>query len=60
MRADVKNLEYLENGNVKVVWQDETAEEIPRMAWDELGKRDRHILALTRSHTLKSIGGSRL
>lgn len=41
MRADVENFEYLENGNVKVLWQDNTAQEIPRTAWEELQKRDR-------------------
>lgn len=40
-RADVKDFDYLENGNVKVVWQDDTAEEIPRPAWAELNKRSR-------------------
>ncbi len=39
-RADVSDFEYLENGNVKVSWQDNTAEEIPASAWRELQKRD--------------------
>lgn len=41
VRADVKDFDYLENGNVKVVWQDDTVDEIPRAAWDELQKRGR-------------------
>lgn len=41
IRAEVQDFEHLENGNVKVVWQDETAEEIPREAWEELNKRKR-------------------
>ena len=47
LRADVKDFSYLDNGNVKVVWQDETAEEIPLAAWKELQKhkkrRKRHL-----------------
>lgn len=41
VRAGVADFEYLENGNVKVSWQDNTAEEVPRAAWQELQKRDR-------------------
>lgn len=40
-RADVKDFDHLENGNVKVTWQDDTSEEIPEVAWVELNKRDR-------------------
>lgn len=40
-RADVKDFDYLKNGNVKVIWQDDKAEEIPLAAWEELNKRDR-------------------
>ncbi|MCU1614695.1 MAG: hypothetical protein JWO98_2235 [Frankiales bacterium] len=40
-RADVKDFSYLDNGNVKVSWQDNTVQEIPRAAWDELQKRER-------------------
>ena len=40
-RADVQGFDYLDNGNVKVTWQDNTAEEIPVVAWNELQKRDR-------------------
>lgn len=41
VRADVKDFEYLENGNVKVEWQDESADEVPREVWVELNKRKR-------------------
>lgn len=41
VRADVEDFEHLENGNVKVTWQDGTAEEVPKSAWDELSKRKR-------------------
>ncbi|MBL3689481.1 hypothetical protein D3226_05835 [Leucobacter chromiireducens subsp. chromiireducens] len=40
-RADVKDFDYLENGNVKVTWQDDTAQEVPAAAWEELQKRTR-------------------
>jgi len=40
-RAGVKDFDHLDNGNVKVVWQDETAQEIPVAAWEELQKRTR-------------------
>ncbi|MFS3128658.1 hypothetical protein ACLM5J_09660 [Nocardioides sp. Bht2] len=40
-RADVEDYDYLENGNVKVCWQDKTVQEIPRHAWDELQKQKR-------------------
>lgn len=38
-RAEVADFEDLGNGNVKVKWQDGTAQEIPRAAWEELNKR---------------------
>lgn len=41
VRADVADFTPLENGNVKVSWQDGTAQEVPRHAWDELQKRDK-------------------
>lgn len=40
-RAEVKDFDRLENGNVKVIWQDDTAQEIPAAAWNELQKRTR-------------------
>ena len=40
-RASVKDFDYLDNGKVKVVWQDDTVDEVPRAAWDELNKRKR-------------------
>lgn len=39
VRATVKDFGHLDNGNVKVIWQDDTAEEIPLAAWQELQKR---------------------
>jgi hypothetical protein len=39
VRAGVKDFDRLDNGMVKVVWQDDTAEEIPAAAWEELNKR---------------------
>ena len=36
MRADVSDFEYLDNDMVKVSFQDNTVEEVPRAAWDEL------------------------
>ena len=41
VRAGVKDFDYLENGNVKVVWQDDTSQEVPASAWAELQKRKR-------------------
>jgi hypothetical protein len=41
VRADVKDFTYLENGHVKVTWQDDTAEEVPAAAWKELQTRKR-------------------
>lgn len=38
VRAAPKDFEHLDNGNVKVVWQDDTVDEIPAMAWQELNK----------------------
>lgn len=40
-RADVSGFDHLENGNVKITWQDNTAQEVPRPVWDELQKRKR-------------------
>lgn len=40
-RAEPSGVEYLENGNVLVSWQDNTVQEIPQAAWRELNKRDR-------------------
>ncbi|QUW19990.1 hypothetical protein JSQ78_00395 [Agrococcus sp. Marseille-Q4369] len=40
-RAELKDYERLENGRVKVMWQDDTAQEIPAAAFDELQKRKR-------------------
>lgn len=39
IRADVKNVEFYNDGQVKVQWQDDTVDIIPRNAWDELNKR---------------------
>lgn len=41
MRADVEDFEYLENGNVKISWQDNTVNEVSKAVWDELNKRKR-------------------
>lgn len=41
VRADVRDFDHLENGNVKVEWQDDTVDEIPLPAWNELRKRKR-------------------
>lgn len=40
-RAEPREYEHLPNGNVKVYWQDDTVQEIPPMAWQELNKRDK-------------------
>ncbi|AMS03841.1 hypothetical protein SEA_BAXTERFOX_31 [Gordonia phage BaxterFox] len=40
-RAEVEDFEHLENGNVKISWQDNTVNEVPRAVWDELNKRKR-------------------
>jgi hypothetical protein len=37
----VQDFEHLDNGNVKITWQDDTAQEVPEKAWRELNKRDR-------------------
>lgn len=39
IRAEVKDFDYLENGNVKVAWQDDTVAEVPAPVWRELQKR---------------------
>lgn len=41
MRADVKDFVELDNGNMKVTWQDDTATEVPMPAWKELNKNKR-------------------
>ena len=41
MRADVQDFEHLENGNVKIAWQDGTVHEVSRAVWEELNKRKR-------------------
>ncbi len=41
LRADVEDFDYLDNGNVKVKWQDHTVDEVPEAAWEELKKRKR-------------------
>lgn len=40
-RAAPRDIEHLDNGNVKIFWQDDTVDEVPRAAWDELQKRDK-------------------
>ncbi|NKU55004.1 hypothetical protein GS881_15770 [Rhodococcus hoagii] len=40
-RADVADIDYLENGNVKITWQDNTVDEVSKAVWDELRKRKR-------------------
>lgn len=42
VRADVKSIERdKENGLVKIFWQDDTMDEVPVAAWEELNKRKR-------------------
>ncbi|GFG83337.1 hypothetical protein [Mycolicibacter algericus] len=41
LRADVKDFSYLDNGRVKINWQDDTVDEVPLAAWKELQKRGR-------------------
>lgn len=41
MRAEPENFEHLDNGNVKIQWQDKTVDEVPARAWEELQKRKR-------------------
>lgn len=41
MRADVKDISYLDNGNVKITWQDDTVNEVPAAVWRELNLRKR-------------------
>lgn len=41
VRAEVKDYSHQDNGMTKVIWQDNTVDEIPRAAWDELQKRKR-------------------
>lgn len=40
-RADVRDVEELSDGNMKVLWQDDTVDIIPQSAWVELNKRRR-------------------
>ncbi|WP_082481731.1 hypothetical protein [Rathayibacter sp. Leaf299] len=40
-RADVKDYEHLDNGQVKIIWQDDTVDEVPAKAWQELKVRKR-------------------
>lgn len=40
-RAEVKDFAYLDNGNVKISWQDDTAEEVSSAVWKELQKNKR-------------------
>lgn len=40
-RADVSDFDHLDNGNVKITWQDNTVNEVPRPVWEELQKRKR-------------------
>lgn len=41
MRADVSEFEYIDNGNVKITWQDNTVNEVSRAMWKELNTRKR-------------------
>lgn len=41
LRVDVADFDHLDNGNVKINWQDGTASEVPPEAWAELNKRKR-------------------
>ena len=41
VRATPKDFTDLPNGNVKVTWSDDTVDEVPRRAWEELNKRKR-------------------
>ena len=40
-RDQLKDFEYLDNGNVKVLWRDDTASELTPAVWEELNKRSR-------------------
>lgn len=40
-RADVNDIEFLDDRRVKVLWQDDTVDVIPLAAWEELNKRKR-------------------
>lgn len=39
MRAEVQDFDYLENGNVRIQWQDDTSQEVPLEVWNELNKQ---------------------
>lgn len=61
-RAEPSGVEYLDNGNVLVSWQDNTVQEIPQEAWHELNKRDRRrkkqlrqIMAPLSDHRVSSL-----
>ncbi|QDP97506.1 hypothetical protein FOE78_17715 [Microlunatus elymi] len=41
LRAHPNDYEYLDNGNVKVLWSDKTVDEVPAAAWDALQKEKR-------------------
>ncbi|CCH77745.1 conserved hypothetical protein [Nostocoides japonicum T1-X7] len=41
LRADVSDVDYLDNGKVKVKWQNDTVDEVPQPVWEELNKRKR-------------------
>lgn len=40
-RANVKGVDYLDNGNVLLSWSNDTVDEVPKEVWDELNKRKR-------------------
>lgn len=40
-RADVRDIDHLANGRVKVIWQDDTVDEIPIATWEQLNKQKR-------------------
>ena len=50
MRAKPKDFEHLDNGNVKILWQDDTADEVSAKLWDEFnkgkGRRKKHLRKL--------------
>jgi hypothetical protein len=61
-RAKPSGLQYLDNGNVLVSWQDNTVQEIPQAAWRELNKHDRRrkkqlrqIMAPLSDHRVSSV-----
>lgn len=40
-KDQLKDFDYLENGNVKILWKDDTASEVTPAVWEELNKRKR-------------------